>query len=162
MPANEKLLRQRDSRGGGNLASYCPSRPGELPKLIATEHRTQADGSPCPYLIRIAVLVENVGRVLAVLPDGDEALLHVEGAAGGEDEVQSGVGAGELARLGAHPVADVDGAAAEGEVVLAPVDVGLVPVGVEGHGARLGRQVEEALQGGREGGRSKWCVVVIT
>ena len=30
-----------------NAASYCPSRPGELPKLIATEYRTQGDGSPC-------------------------------------------------------------------------------------------------------------------
>ena len=28
-------------------ASYCPSRPGELPKLIATEYRTQPDVSPC-------------------------------------------------------------------------------------------------------------------
>ena len=27
--------------------SYCPSRPGELPKLIATEYRIQADRSPC-------------------------------------------------------------------------------------------------------------------
>ena len=28
-------------------ASYCPGRPGELPKLIATEPRTQRDVSPC-------------------------------------------------------------------------------------------------------------------
>ena len=28
-------------------ASYCPSRPGELPKLTATEYRNQGDGSPC-------------------------------------------------------------------------------------------------------------------
>ena len=27
-------------------ASYCPSRPRELPKLTATEYRIQADGSP--------------------------------------------------------------------------------------------------------------------
>ena len=44
-------------------------------------------------------------------------------------------------------VADVDGAPAEGEVVLAAVDVGLVPVGVEGHRARLRRKVEQTLQG---------------
>ena len=31
-------------------ASYCPRRPGELPKLIATENRTQGDGSPCMYV----------------------------------------------------------------------------------------------------------------
>ena len=43
-------------------------------------------------------------------------------------------------------VADVDGASAEGEVVLAAVDVGLVPVGVEGHRARLRRKVEQTLQ----------------
>ena len=41
------------------------------------------------YLVLVAVLVENVGDVLAVLPDGDEALLHVEGAAGRQDQVQS-------------------------------------------------------------------------
>ena len=29
------------------VASYCPSRPVELPKLIATEYRTQTDMSPC-------------------------------------------------------------------------------------------------------------------
>ena len=43
-------------------------------------------------------------------------------------------------------IADVDGAPAEGEVVLAAVDVGLVPVGVEGHRARLRRKVEQTLQ----------------
>ena len=97
------------------------------------------------YLVLVAVLVENVGDVLAVLPDRDQALLHVEGAARGQDEVEAGLGARELARLGAHPVADVDRAAAEGQVVLAPVHVRLVAVGVESHRARLGRQVEEAL-----------------
>ena len=28
-------------------ASYCPSRPGELQKLIATEYRTQGAEPPC-------------------------------------------------------------------------------------------------------------------
>ena len=28
-------------------ASYCPSRQGELPKLIATEYRTQGAAPPC-------------------------------------------------------------------------------------------------------------------
>ena len=55
------------------------------------------------YLVLVSVLVEYVRGVLAVLPDGDEALLHVEGAAGRQDEVQSRLGAGELARLRTHP-----------------------------------------------------------
>ena len=32
-------------------ASYCPSRPGELPKLIATEYRTQGAEPPCTYQV---------------------------------------------------------------------------------------------------------------
>ena len=28
-------------------ASYCPSRPGELPKFISTKYRPQPDVSPC-------------------------------------------------------------------------------------------------------------------
>ena len=41
---------QSDSSPGlwaATAASYCPSRPGELPKLIATEYRTQGAEPPC-------------------------------------------------------------------------------------------------------------------
>ena len=34
-------------------ASYCPSRPGEFPKFIATEYRTQPDVSPCTLPITV-------------------------------------------------------------------------------------------------------------
>ena len=33
-------------------ASYCPSRPRELPKLISTEYRIQPDVSPCISVLR--------------------------------------------------------------------------------------------------------------
>lgn len=77
-------------------------------------------------LVLVSVLVEGVGDVLAVPSDGQEALLHVEGAAGDEDEVEAALGAAELPRLGVHPVPDVHGAAGEGHVVLAAVEVGVV------------------------------------
>ena len=32
-------------------ASYCPSRPGERPKLIATEYRTQGAALPCIFIL---------------------------------------------------------------------------------------------------------------
>ena len=41
---------QSDSSPGlwaATAASYCTSRPGELPKLIATEYRTQGAAPPC-------------------------------------------------------------------------------------------------------------------
>ena len=33
-------------------ASYCPSRPVELPKLIATEYRTQGAAPPCTSIFK--------------------------------------------------------------------------------------------------------------
>ena len=32
-------------------ASYCPSRQGELPKLVSTEYRTQGAAPPCTLII---------------------------------------------------------------------------------------------------------------
>ena len=34
------------------MGRYCPSRPGELPKLFATEYRIQPDVSPCISVLR--------------------------------------------------------------------------------------------------------------
>ena len=75
-----------------------------LLNLLSRNHVRTKKGCPVrTHLVLISVLVEYVGGVLAVLPDGDEALLHVEGAARRQDEVQSRLGARELARLGTHP-----------------------------------------------------------
>ena len=54
-------------------ASYCPSRSGELPKLIATEYRNQGDGSPCK-------LKETTCRLRVFCPGslnlGQKSILH--------------------------------------------------------------------------------------
>jgi hypothetical protein len=63
----------------------------------------------------------------------------------------------ELSRFGIHSVPDVDGASAEGEVVLAAVDVVLVAVGVESHGTRLCSQLKQALQEENRGRRNEEC-----
>jgi hypothetical protein len=43
------------------------------------------------HVVFLSVLVEYVCDVLSVLPDGHKALFHVEGAAGGHDQVETGV-----------------------------------------------------------------------
>ena len=39
---------------GQQLAAVAAHKPGELPKLIATEYRNQGDGSPCISLAKSA------------------------------------------------------------------------------------------------------------
>ncbi len=48
------------------------------------------------YLVLVPVLVKDVCRVLPVFTYGEEALLHVEGAAGHQEQVEAALGAAEL------------------------------------------------------------------
>ena len=63
------------------------------------------------YPVFHSVLVEDICDVFPVFPDGQQTLLHVEGAAGDQEEVEAGLGHLELAGLGVHRIPDVDRAA---------------------------------------------------
>ena len=63
------------------------------------------------YPVFHSVLVEDICDVFPVFSDGQQTLLHVEGAAGDQEEVEAGLGHLELAGLGVHRVPDVDRAA---------------------------------------------------
>jgi len=60
-----------------------------------------------------SILVKNICDVFSVLPDGQQALLHVKRAASDQEEVEAGLRYLEFAGLGVHRVADVDCAACQ-------------------------------------------------
>ena len=68
-------------------ASYCPSRPGELPKLIATEYRNQGDGSSCKLYLKATRGDLRVEVFKTKNEKGDEIeVIHV--FRGGREEIQ--------------------------------------------------------------------------
>ena len=58
------------SRAGQKLAAVAAHKPGELPKLISTEYRTQAAGSPCTVFDICNVINRPAMNVMNITGEG--------------------------------------------------------------------------------------------